>query len=158
MAKKKIDKFMARAFQIARAGVRKGQSPFGAVIVKNNKIIAEAHNTVWEDRDITAHAEINAIKKACKKLRTIDLMDCQIYSTTEPCPMCFSAIHWARISVVVYATTIGDSSYYGFNEMFISNKTLKEKCNLPIIIISNFYRGEGLKLFEEWRKKNGKVY
>jgi tRNA(Arg) A34 adenosine deaminase TadA len=156
--KSNSEKFIERAFKIAREGIKQGQTPFEAVIVKGNKIIAEAHNTVWRDKDITAHAEINAIKKACKKLKTIDLTGCHIYSTCEPCPMCLSAIHWAKIEVIVFANTIGDSSEYGFNEILISNKTLKKLGHLQMFIISNFYRGEGLKLFEEFKEKKGKIY
>ena len=158
MIPKKGDKFMERAFKMARKGIKAGQSPFGAVIVKNGRIIAEAHNEVWKDTDITAHAEIVAIRKACKKLKTINLSGCQIYATTEPCPMCFSAIHWARIDIIISANTIGDAMMYGFNEMQISNRTLKEKGHLPTLLIGNFYRGRGLKLFEEWSKRNGKTY
>ena len=154
----KGDKFIERAFKMAGYGIKKGQSPFGAVIVKDDKIIAQAHNTVFSDGDITAHAEINAIKLACKKLKTIDLSGCHIYSSTEPCPMCLSAIHWAKIDVVVYATTIGDASEYGFNEMLISNQTLKKIGNLNLLIVGNFYRGKGLKLFEKWSKNNDKTY
>lgn len=154
----KADKFMARAFKVALRGIKQSQSPFGAVIVKEGKIIAEAHNQVWKDTDSTAHAEMIAIKQACKKLKTIDLRGCQIYTTTEPCSMCFSAIHWARIDVIIYANTIGDAMEYGFNEIPISNYTLKEKGHLNTMIIGNFYRGKGLKLFETWRKKNGKTY
>lgn len=158
MAIQKGDKFIKRAFKLALLGAKKGQSPFGAIIVKDGKIIAEAHNEVWKDTDITAHAEIVAIRKACKKLKTIDLSGCHIFSSCEPCPMCFSAIHWAKIDVVVYANTIGDAMEYGFNEMPISNRTLKNYGRLKTLIIGNFYRGEGLKVFEYWRKKNGKAY
>lgn len=152
------DKIIELAFKEARKAIKNGQSPFGAVIIKNGKIIASAYNTVWADNDPTAHAEINAIRKACKKLKTIDLSGCHIYSSTEPCPMCLSAIHWARIDVIVSATTIGDASEYGFNEMLISNQTLKKLGHLGILIVGNFYRGKGLKLFEEWKIKNGKTY
>ena len=151
-------KFINKAFSIARKGIKAGQSPFGAVIVKDDKIIAQAYNQVWEDTDITAHAEIIAIRQACKKLKTINLKGCHIYSSTEPCPMCFSAIHWAKIEVIVYATTIGDAYEYGFNEMLISNRTLKEQGHLNTLIVQNFYRGKGLGLFEEYKKLKGKIY
>jgi len=154
----KSDKFINLAFKEAKRGIKKGQSPFGAIIVKNRKVIASAHNTVLQDNDPTAHAEINAIKKACKKLKTINLEGCYIYSSTEPCPMCLTAIHWAHIDVIVSATTIGDASEYGFREMLVSNQTLIKLAHLGILIVGNFYRGKGLQLFEIWRKQNGKTY
>ena len=94
-------KFMRLAIAKAREGIKKGQAPFGACIVKNGKVIACSHNIVWESLDITAHAEINAIRTTCKKLKSVDLSGCTIYSTCEPCPMCFSACHWGRISRIV---------------------------------------------------------
>ena len=99
--------------------------PFGACIVKGNKVIAISRNTVLK-QDATCHAEINAIRKASKKLRTYDLSGCWIYSTTEPCPMCFSAIHWAGINVLVYGNTITGAKRIGFNELSITSARMKK--------------------------------
>ena len=151
-------KFMLKAIQKAKQGVKKGQTPFGACIVKNNKIEACEHNVVWKTTDITAHAEIYAIRKACKKLKTINLESCTIYSTTEPCPMCFSAIHWARISTIVYGTKIKDVNRFGFNELQISNNKLKRQGKSKIKIVKNMLRKENLKLLEFWSKRNPKTY
>ncbi|HEO64204.1 MAG TPA: nucleoside deaminase, partial [Candidatus Omnitrophica bacterium] len=100
------DDFMRLAVSKAEHGIKAGQTPFGACIVKNGKVIVCQHNAVWQNTDITAHAEIAAIREACRKLNSIDLSGCTIYSTTEPCPMCFTAIHWAKISRIVYGTSI----------------------------------------------------
>src|SRR5512147_2223965 len=105
---------MLKALAEARKNlVRADGGPFGAAIVKDGRVIAVARNTVLRD-DATAHAETNAIRKASKKLGTFDLSGCEIYSTTEPCPMCFGAIHWARIGTVYYGTAIRDAARSGF--------------------------------------------
>jgi tRNA(Arg) A34 adenosine deaminase TadA len=130
--------------------VRMDGGPFGACIVKNNKIISIARNTVIKDRDATCHAEINAIRSASKKLKTFDLSGCVIYSTTEPCPMCFSAIHWARIKTIVYGTDIADARKRGFNEQTVSNTVLKRLGKSKITIIPAFMRNECLNLLASW--------
>lgn len=94
----------------------KNGGPFGAVIIKNNKIIAKANNTVLKSKDPTAHAEINVIRKACKKLRTHDLSDCILYTNCEPCPMCYAAIIWANIKQVYYGNTRDDADAIGFRD------------------------------------------
>lgn len=153
------EEFMRLAIQKAKEGVDKGQTPFGACIVKDGQIVSCEHNKVWENTDITAHAEIVAIRDACDKLNTIDLSGCIIYSTTEPCPMCYSAIHWAKISKIIYGSRIGDAEAYGFSELCISDIQMKRLGNDCIEIISDFLREENLELFEYWSKKeNKKVY
>lgn len=148
------EKFMRRAIEVAWEGINNGQTPFGAVIVKNDQLVVAEHNVVWATTDITAHAEIHAIRKACKKLNSIDLSGAVIYSTCEPCPMCFSACHWAKISYIVYGTSIADAQKIGFNELNISNMMLKEMGDLPIEVIGEFLRDESLKLFDKWEEKN----
>ena len=103
------EKFMRLAINKAKQGIKQGQTPFGACISKDGEVISCVHNIVWESLDITAHAEISAIREACKKLNTVDLSGCVIYSTCEPCPMCFSACHWAKISKIVYGAQIEDA-------------------------------------------------
>ncbi len=144
---------MKEAIKCAKKNLKKEDGgPFGAVIVdKEGNIIARARNTVLKDKNPTAHAEINAIKKACKKLGTIDLSGCTIYSTTEPCPMCFSAIHWARIDKIVYGTRIEDAAKVGFNEMKISNEQLKKLGKLKVKIEGDYKREECLELFKQWK-------
>ena len=145
-------KFMRLAIEKARAGIKKGQAPFGACIVKGNKVIACSHNLVWKSCDITAHAEIQAIRMACKNLKDIDLSGCTIYSTTEPCPMCFSASHWAKISCIVFGAQIKDALDYGFNELKVSNLKLAKLGENKISIISGVLRKENIALFEYWKE------
>ena len=117
---------LAAAAHEAERTMRLGHGgPFGAVIARGENILAVASNTVLRDNDPTCHAEINAIRAAARKLRTPFLTGLDIYSTTEPCPMCFAAIHWARLRRVTYATTIADVRRLGFNELSVSNRRLK---------------------------------
>jgi len=152
-------KFMQLALEKAKEGIRKGQTPFGACIVKDSQMISCAHNLVWKNTDITAHAEINAIRMACKKLNSIDLKGSTIYCTTEPCPMCFSACHWAKISRIVYGTSIKDANKIGFNELTISSNKMKSLSHNNVRITGNFLRDECLELFNIWsHKKDKKPY
>jgi len=104
------------AVEESNISVELGSSPFGAIIVKDGVIISRAHNTVVKDSDPTAHAEINAIRLACKKLKTFDLSDCILYTSCEPCPMCLSAIKWSNIKTVYYAATQLDADKIGFRD------------------------------------------
>ncbi|MEK6973533.1 MAG: nucleoside deaminase [archaeon] len=159
MGKKDDERLMKLAIEKTKDGIAKGQTPFGACIVKNGRVISCVHNVVWKSTDITAHAEIHAIREACKKLKTIDLSGCIIYSTCEPCPMCFSACHWANISKVIYGAKISDAKKYGFNELTVSNREMKEKGKSKIRIIGDFLRDENVELFKLWAKnKDRKTY
>lgn len=133
--------------------------PFGACITQGDKIISLGRNTVLKDMDPVSHAEINAIHAATKILNRIDLSDCTIYSTTEPCPMCFSAIHWARIGHIVYGTNINDVKKLGFHELDISNKTMKQLGNSPVKITSDFEKDACIALLEHWHlNSNQQIY
>jgi tRNA(Arg) A34 adenosine deaminase TadA len=133
--------------------------PFGAVIVKNNKVIAVARNTVLSENDATCHAEVNAIRKASFKLQDYYLSGCVIYSTTEPCPMCFSAIHWAKIEAIYFGTAINDVKKLGFDELRLSCKKMKSAGKSRVKVVSGFLTGECLKLLKAWNKlENKKVY
>ena len=118
--------------------------------------MVSAHNQVWSDTDITAHAEIVAIREACRKLGTVDLSGCVIYSTTEPCPMCFSACHWARLDRVVFGARIADAHAAGFNELSVSNEDMKRLGGSPMVIEADFMRAEARELFEEWKRRAGR--
>ena len=150
------EKFMRMAIARGKEGVDKGQSPFAACIVKDGEVIACEYNIVWESTDITAHGEVHTIREACKKLNTIDLTGCTIYSTCEPCPMCFTACHWARISRIVFGARIEDARTFGFNELTVSNYTLKQEGKSAIEIVPDFMRQENIELFEYWESKNEK--
>lgn len=129
--------------------------PFGACIERGGKILAVAHNTVLRDHDATCHAEMNAIRAISRELQNFDLSGCTVYSTTEPCPMCFSAIHWARIGRIVYSTRIADVQALGFNELSVSNEQLRTLGNSPIQLIGDFVRTEGLALLKSWQTSPG---
>ena len=131
--------------------------PFGAVITdKDNKIIAVSSNTVLKDHDPTAHAEINAIRKAGSILKTHDLTGCKIYATGYPCPMCISAIIWSNISEVYYGTTLKDAEEIGFRDDFIYEYIKGNNKNL--IKMTNIEHDKCLKLFEEYKEKNKQIY
>lgn len=149
---------MMLAIRKAMSGVRKGESPFGACIVKGKKVIAVTHNTVLSKRDSTNHAEINAIRLACRRMKSHKLEGCAIYSTTEPCPMCFSAIHWAGISRIVFGTRIADVADLGFSELPISDETMKRQGRSPVRITGDFMREENLELLRFWKERKGRVY
>jgi guanine deaminase len=154
--------FMARAIAKTREGLARGNSPFGAAVVKDGVMVACAHNTVWPDTDPTAHAEVNAIRRAATSLRTIDLSGCVMYTTCEPCPMCLSAIHWARFDRVVYGATIADAAGAGFNELRVDAKKLAEMGGSNLIvekIASEESEWECRELFQEWKRAaKGGVY
>lgn len=151
--------YMRMAIRKTMEGIRKGQSPFGACIVKKGKLITCVHNTVWQSTDITAHAEIHAIRQACRKLGTIDLSGSTIYSTCEPCPMCFSACHWARISTIVFGARIKDAERSGFHELTVSNRRMQSMGGSRITLVEGVLRDEALNLFRLWRaQKHPKPY
>lgn len=150
-------RFMSMAVETTKQGIEKGQTPFGAVIVdKEGNVVANSHNTVWLTTDITAHAEITAIREACKSMGTIDLSGCTIYTTTEPCPMCFSAIHWAKIEKIVYGATIEDAAAAGFHELHIHNDTMKTIGKSEVKIGEKVMQKECTELFKLWGDREDK--
>ena len=140
----------------AREGISNGQTPFGACIVKNGEAVTCQYNRVWEENNITSHAEIVAIREACKILDTVDLSGCTIYTTTEPCPMCFSAIHWAKIDAIYFGTRIADAQEVGFSELTISNEEMKEQGNSSVQIVGDFMHEENRQVFQEFTAKADK--
>jgi len=150
------NKFMMRAVELSMESVDKGTGPFGAVVVKENKIISEGFNTVTLVKDPTTHAEIVAIRSACKVLNNFSLKGCELYTTCEPCPMCLSAIYWARIDKIYYANTRDDAQKIDFSDALIYeelNKPIKER-KIPM---QQMMREEALKAFEKWDKKVDKI-
>lgn len=148
------NRYMQKAVAKARQGIVAGQTPFGACIVREETVVACAHNQVWETTDITAHAEVQAIRLACQKLSTVDLSGSVIYSTCEPCPMCFSACHWAKIDTIVYGAQIADAQSAGFNELSISNQEMKERGKSPVQVVSGLLEDECVELFNVWAKQS----
>ena len=147
---------MKRAIELSVESVNNGGGPFGSVIVKGDKIIAEGSNKVTSNNDPTAHGEIVAIREACKKLNNFSLNGCELYSTCEPCPMCLSAIYWARIDKIYYANTREDARKIDFDDSLIYTELQKniDKRKIPMIQI---LRNEALKAFDLWDKKKDKV-
>ena len=147
---------MKRAIELSIKSVNNGGGPFGSVIVKGDKIIAEGSNKVTSNNDPTAHGEIVAIREACKKLNNFSLNGCDLYSTCEPCPMCLSAIYWARIDKIYYANTREDARKIDFDDSLIYTELQKniDKRKIPMI---QMMRNEALKAFELWEKKTDKV-
>ena len=144
-----MNKFMKIALNEAYKGILNGHGgPFGAVIVKDNKVIAKGHNEVVKNNDPTCHGEMMAIHKACKKLKTFDLSGCEIYTTGEPCPMCLAAILWANISKVYYGCNIVDTAKIGFRDSafydFQNNEETKKA------FIKELDREECLKLYDKY--------
>ena len=150
------NEFMKRAIELSIKCVNNGGGPFGSVIVKGDKIIAEGSNKVTSNNDPTAHGEIVAIREACKKLNNFSLNGCELYSTCEPCPMCLSAIYWARIDKIYYANTREDARKIDFDDSLIYTELQKniDKRKIPMI---QMMRNEALKAFEMWDKKTDKV-
>jgi len=150
------NKFMTRAIELSIESVNSGGGPFGSIIVKNDKVIAEGSNKVTLNNDPTAHGEIVAIRKACKSLNNFNLSGCELYSTCEPCPMCLSAIYWAHIEKVYYANTRDDAQKIDFDDSLIYSELLKNVKKRKISMIQ-IMRNEALKAFELWDKKTDKV-
>ena len=144
--------FLRAAIRVAREGMAAGQSPFGSVIVRDGQVVAAAHNTVWRDTDPTAHAEVNNIRAASRALKTIDLPGCTLYSTCEPCPMCLSAIHWAKISRVVYGAEIADAAAAGFSELCVPARELARMGGSQVEVEGGLLADECRALFEEFRR------
>lgn len=133
----------------ARASLGAG-GPFGACIVRDGAILSVSSNHVLAHHDPTAHAEVCAIRQACRSLQTHLLEGAEIYSTTEPCPMCFASIHWARCRRIYYGTGIADVAALGFNEMELSNFQMRDLGKSPVEIVPDFLRDECLELLRFW--------
>ena len=151
------EQFMNEAVKAGLQGMRKSEGgPFGCVIVKDDVIIASGCNRVIVENDPTAHAEIVAIREACKKLQNFQLNDCEIYASCEPCPMCMGAIYWARPKIIYYANTSKDAADIGFDDSFIYNE-LNEPIGKRKIKIQQLPSAEAKQMFEEWKLKNNKT-
>jgi len=149
--------FMRAAIRLSIQMMRRGKGgPFGAVIVKGGKIVGRGCNQVTSTNDPTAHAEVMAIRDACKRLRTFCLDDCDLYTSCEPCPMCLSAIYWARLGTVYYGNTRSDAAKIAFDDDFIYHQVA-----LPIakrsLKMKSLLRNEALVAFKEWDKNPDKI-
>ncbi len=148
---------MRAAIRLALEKMRRGDGgPFGAVVVWRGKIVGRGWNRVTSTNDPTAHAEITAIREACRRLKTFRLDDCEIYASCEPCPMCLAAIYWARIGKIFYAGARRDAAAAGFDDDLIGREMARPVSRRKIPT-RQFLRGEALKVFKEWRDKPDKI-
>lgn len=147
---------MQKAIDLSIESVKNGGGPFGAVIVKDGSIIAACSNSVTLSNDPTAHAEVNAIRQACKTINNFDLKGSTVYTSCEPCPMCLGALYWARVDKIYFANTKEDAKSIGFDDSFIY-----EEIDLPIekrsILTKQFMREEALKAFKAWDENENKI-
>ncbi|HRJ49604.1 MAG: nucleoside deaminase [Phycisphaeraceae bacterium] len=152
------DHWMGLAIDAARSGIASGQSPFGAVIVRGDDLIASAHNVVWKTTDPTAHAEVACIRGACQALGTISLAGCRMYTTCEPCPMCAAAIHWSRLDSVAYGAGIADALRAGFTELDVPCEKLLREGASRVQTRPGLGAQRCAALFDEWLAARGRAY
>jgi guanine deaminase len=151
------ERFMRAAIRLSISKMRADcGGPFGAVVVRKGKIVGKGWNQVTSANDPTAHAEVTAIREACKRLKTFQLADCELYTSCEPCPMCLSAIYWARLKRVYYGNTRQDAAGINFDDALIYRE-VSRPISKRLIPMKQLLRGEALKAFEEWRVKADKV-
>jgi guanine deaminase len=149
--------FMARAIQLSLENVRSGRGgPFGAVVVRNGAIIGEGTNQVTSTNDPTAHAEMLAIREACKTLGAFTLESCEIYTSCEPCPMCLGAIYWAHLTRIYFANAAEDASKIGFDDSLIYREIAQPQSQRKIPM-TQLMRDEALAAFREWTTKPNKI-
>jgi tRNA(Arg) A34 adenosine deaminase TadA len=151
-----IEEFMLHAIELSISNIDNGGGPFGAVIVKDGNIIAEGTNRVTADTDPTAHAEINAIRRAAKQLGTFDLSGCDIYSSCEPCPMCLGAIYWAHLDHIYYGNTKIDAKEIGFDDSFIYEE-INQLLHKRRIKTEQHIPEKAIVAFEKWIRKEDKI-
>ena len=150
------DFFMQKAIELSIKNIHNNGGPFGCVIVKNNKIISEGVNGVTQNNDPTAHAEIVAIRSACKKLNTFDLSGCELYTSCEPCPMCLSAIYWSHIDLVYYGNSRENAAEIQFDDKFIYDE-MKKDINERKIPLKQILKDEAIKAFDLWAETENKT-
>ena len=153
----KKDDFMLEAIRLSKEGMESGTGgPFGAVVVKNGKVVGKGSNKVTTTNDPTAHAEVVAIRDACQNLNSFELNDCEIYCSCEPCPMCLSAIYWARIDKIYFANTKNDAANIGFDDAFIYQE-IEKPYSERSIPVETLMRNEAKEVFDLWLKKEDKI-
>jgi tRNA(Arg) A34 adenosine deaminase TadA len=141
---------MDLAIAKARQGVAGGQSPFGCAIARGDQVLAVSHNVVWATTDITAHAEVTALREACRAAKAIWLEGAVVATTCEPCPMCMAALLWARVAKVYYGATIEDAADAGFHEVHLAATEMLARSGHPLELVPDVRRPECTALFREW--------
>jgi len=150
-------KFMREAIRLSIQMMRRGKGgPFGAVVVRHGKVVGRGSNQVTSHNDPTAHAEILAIREACKRLKTFQLDDCDLYTSCEPCPMCLAAIYWARLANVFYANTRQDAARIDFDDDFIYREVARP-IGKRTLKMKQLLHDEALAAFAEWQQKTDKI-
>lgn len=148
---------MEKAIDLSLENMRANKGgPFGAIVVKDGKIVGTGANHVTSENDPTAHAEVVAIRDACKNLGSFQLDGCVVYTSCEPCPMCLGAIYWARPDAIYYANTRVDAANIGFDDEFIYEE-LKKDLEIRVLPIEQIGRENAIKVFEEWQQKEDKI-
>ena len=151
--------FMQEAIKESEQNLETGHGgPFGAVIVKDGRIIGRGHNEVIKNNDPTCHGEIQAIRDACRQLGTYDLTGCELYTSAEPCPMCLSAIIWANIKTVYYGNSAKDAAAIGFRDDFIYHFIETGCTDTSVMILTQTNRDEAIKIFQQYADKNMTIY
>lgn len=156
MEERKIEEIMRMAIRMSIENVERGGGPFAALVVREGKIVSAGVNSVAEDTDPTAHAEVNAIRSAAQRLGRFKLNDCVLYTTCEPCPMCLGAVYWSGIPTVFYGNSRGDAGAYGFNDLYIYQQVglLPDSRQVRF---TRILQKEALEAFNKWDQKSDKI-
>lgn len=152
-----LDALMQLAIDKALEGVAAGQSPFGCAIARGDDVIAVAHNTVISSTDITAHAEVNALRLGCRAAGQVHLEGCVVATTCEPCPMCMAALHWARVETVYFGASIADASAAGFNELQVPAADVLKIGGSQVALAGGVLSAECRDLFQRWLQRSDRV-
>ncbi len=147
------DEFMRIALETAWNGVKQGEAPFGACLVKDGRVVVRVHNVARRIWDITAHAEVQAIRDACRTLKTLDLSGTELYATCEPCPMCFSSCVWAKLPRIVYGARIEDAVRLGIRQIPIDSSRMQQLSRWSGELVGDVLRAEGVELLKAWPRK-----
>lgn len=150
------ERFLLEAIRLADESIANGGGPFGAVLVKDGEIVGRGNNRVTQDNDPTAHAEVQAIREACRTLGDFQLTGCELYVNCEPCPMCLSAAYWARVDAIYFAATAADAAEAGFDDVLIKEELQRPPAQrrLPM---QQTHRESALPTFARWREMEGKI-
>lgn len=145
--------YMQVAIEAARRGLQLGEMPFGSCLVRQGRVVTAQHNSARRNRDITAHAEMQVIREGCRLLKTLDLSGCVLYTSCEPCPMCFSACFWAKIPRVVYGGRIEDAERAGIRQLPMTAAQMKAMSRAAVDLMADVLREEAVQLFAAWSRR-----
>ncbi len=152
------EELMRLAIAKAQVGIAQGQSPFGCAIVLDGNVLSVEHNVVWATTDVTAHAEITALRSACTKAVSVLLEGAVVATTCEPCPMCMAALLWARVDTIYFGATIADAAAAGFHEIALPASEMAARATRPVNLHAGILAAECVDLFRQWREVGGRAY